>query len=318
MSGDLHTEAQGLYTEALCCQVLGNYHECIFLVRRASALVELCGLSHGALDHALVNCQAEVHALKSEYGHACKLYRQLLQTYQEGQLYHEALSLINIAQVEIPMGVSYNTIQRKIYASQSIFTQIGSKTMTTACDVTQADLNLREGDMSCFLFRKCLKFGWKQFSEVVSYCLERLADITSWGTHHDPSWSIVLLAHSLKTKEKLGIHKALQYLGDVHLMENDEVTAISLFTVASEGFTNMDVHRSRAECMVRLGDLAKKNGDLLKALALWETARPLFERSSQAKRLPGIDERVGGISEEMKAQRRKTLACVMSRVAGAG
>ncbi|KAJ7703750.1 hypothetical protein B0H16DRAFT_1482858 [Mycena metata] len=87
--------------------------------------------------------------------------------------------------------------------------------------------------------------------------------------------------------------------------ENDEKTAVSLFTVALEGFTYTD---SRAECMIRVGNIAKKNGDLFEALELWETARPLFECSSQAKRLQDIDERIGGISEEVKQQHRESLA----------
>ncbi|KAJ7749480.1 hypothetical protein B0H16DRAFT_874600 [Mycena metata] len=308
MSGDLHREAAGLHTEALCCQALGHFHECLFLVRRASALLELCGLSQGGLGHSLMICQAEIHALKSEYNYACNLHRQLIQIYGGGQLYYEGLSLMNIAQVEIPMRVSYHMIEGKIRASQDIFRQTGSKMMMTVCDMIQADLNLREGEMSTSLFCRCLKFGWGQYSEITSYCLERLADITCWGTHHDPSWSTVLLAHSLKANEKLGIHKALQFIGDVHLMENDEVTAVSLFTVALDGFTYMDVHRSRAECMISLGDIAQKNRDLLKALELWETARPLFECSSQAKRVQDIDERVSGLSEEVKEQHQKNLA----------
>ncbi|KAJ7759051.1 hypothetical protein B0H16DRAFT_1720475 [Mycena metata] len=162
--------------------------------------------------------------------------------------------------------------------------------------------------MSHALFCKCLTFWWGQYSEVVSYCLERLADITRWNPHHNSSWSTILLAHSLKAKEKLGIYKALQFIGDIYLRENNEVTTVSLFTVALDGFTYMDVHRSRAECMIQLGDIAKKNGDLLKVLELWETARPLFEHSSQAKRVQDIDERVGGISEEVKEQHRENLA----------
>ncbi|KAJ7748140.1 hypothetical protein B0H16DRAFT_1888589 [Mycena metata] len=106
----------------------------------------------------------------------------------------------------------------------------------------------------------------------------------------------------------LGIHKALQFVGDVHLMQSDEVTAVNLFTIALEGFTEMDVHRSRAECMIRLGDIAKKNGDLLKALELWETARPLFECSSQTKKVQDINERVSGMSEKVKEEHRKNLA----------
>ncbi|KAJ7713748.1 hypothetical protein B0H16DRAFT_534325 [Mycena metata] len=310
MSGDLHREAFGLYTEALCCRMLGDYRECIFLVKRASALLELCGLSQGDLNYALMNCQAGARVLKSEYGDAHNLCGQLLQTYGGGRLYSKALSLANIAQIAVPMGVSCEVIQEKIYASQTIFNKIGDKRMMIACDATQADLNLREGDMSCSLFCKCLKAGLGRFSDIVSYCLEKLADVTRWSPHHDPSWTIILLAHSLMAKEKLGIYKALQFIGDVHLMQNDEVSAVSLFTVALDGFTYMDVHRSRAECMTRLGDMAKKNGDLLKALELWETAKPLFERSSQAKRVRDIDERVGSISEETKEQHQKNLACL--------
>ncbi|KAJ7715744.1 hypothetical protein B0H16DRAFT_496394 [Mycena metata] len=309
MSGDLQKEAQGLYIEASCCQMLGDYRECIFLVKRASALLELCGLSQGELNSALMNCQAEVYAYKSEYADAHNLRGQLLQTYRRGGLYYDGFSLMNIAEVEVPMGISCEVIQEKIYASQTICNKIGQpKRLLTGCDVIQAELNLREGDISSSLFCKCLKFGLGQDSEMVSYCLERLANVTRWSPHHDPSWSIILLAHSLRAKEKLRIYKALQFIGDVHLMQNDGVTAVSLFTVALDGFTYMDVHRSRAECMIRLGDMAKKNGDLLKALELWETAKPLFERSSQAKRVQDIDERVGSISEETKEQHQKNLA----------
>ncbi|KAJ7768920.1 hypothetical protein B0H16DRAFT_1452851 [Mycena metata] len=215
-----------------------------------------------------------------------------------------------MAAVEVPMGVAYNVIHEKICASQAIFNRFGDKRMMTNCDMTQAALNLREGDMSTSLFHKCLKFGLGRFSEIVNYCLETLADVTCWTSHHDLSWTIVLLAHSLKVKEKLRIHKALQFMGDVHLMENDEGTAVALFTVALEGFTYMDVHRSRAECMIRLGDITKKNGNELKALELWETARLLFECSSQAKRVQDIDERVSGVSEEVKEQHQKNLICL--------
>ncbi|KAJ7031822.1 hypothetical protein C8F04DRAFT_1262465 [Mycena alexandri] len=119
-----------------------------------------------------------------------------------------------------------------------------------------------------------------------------------------------LLAHSLKQKEKLGIHKGLQFIGDVFLQENDEVTAISLFTLALQGFTVMDVHRSRAECMIRLGDISKKNGDLLNALELWELARPLFVRSSQTKQIQAIDERMSGVNEDVKEQYQNQVRLV--------
>jgi hypothetical protein len=41
----------------------------------------------------------------------------------------------------------------------------------------------------------------------------------------------------------------------------------------------------------------------------WERARPLFERSSQAKQVQHIDERVANISENVLEQHRNNLAC---------
>jgi hypothetical protein len=40
----------------------------------------------------------------------------------------------------------------------------------------------------------------------------------------------------------------------------------------------------------------------------WEAARPLFERSSQAKQIQHIDERVADISEDVLKQHRNNLA----------
>jgi hypothetical protein len=124
--------------------------------------------------------------------------------------------------------------------------------------------------------------------------------------------------HSLKRKEKLGIYKALRSLGDIFLAQHDEHTATSLFTAALEGFNQRDVHRSRAECMLRLGDISMGHGDLLKAMEFWDGARPLFERSSQAKQAHGIDDRLAGIREDVLEQHRNNLACLAEPNAPAG
>ncbi|KAJ7024855.1 hypothetical protein C8F04DRAFT_1269863 [Mycena alexandri] len=107
-------------------------------------------------------------------------------------------------------------------------------------------------------------------------------------------------------------------MGDIFLQENDEVTAISLFTLALQGFTLMDVHCSRAECMIRLGDISEKNGDLLNALELWELARPLFERSSQTKQIQAIDERMSRVDEDVKEQHQKNQVCLVELSVPAG
>jgi hypothetical protein len=69
----------------------------------------------------------------------------------------------------------------------------------------------------------------------------------------------------------------------------------------------MDVHRSRAECMLRLGDISNSHGDQLKAVELWHTARPLFERSSQAKQVQCVDERLACIGSDVLEQHKENI-----------
>jgi tetratricopeptide (TPR) repeat protein len=186
------------------------------------------------------------------------------------------------------------------------------------CDTILADLYLREGNFlpAMTLFESCLK---KSFTppDVMSYCLERLGNASRWIAHVS-SWTIIFLVHSVQRQEKLEIHKALQFLGDAFLAQDDEHTAINLFTVALEGFTYMDVHRSRAECMLRLRDISKGEGDLMKAVELWETARPLFEQSSQAKQVNNIDQRLADVGEDVLEQHRKNLAHLAELTAPSG
>jgi hypothetical protein len=70
--------------------------------------------------------------------------------------------------------------------------------------------------------------------------------------------------------------------------------------------------------MLRFGDISMGHGDLLKAVEFWERARPLFERSSQAKQVQHIDERVADISEDVLEQHRNNLACLAELNAPAG
>ncbi|KAF8207775.1 hypothetical protein K438DRAFT_1814199, partial [Mycena galopus ATCC 62051] len=54
----------------------------------------------------------------------------------------------------------------------------------------------------------------------------------------------------------------------------------------------MDVHHSRAQCMLHLGDLASKHGCTSEAITFWEAAQPLFERASQTKDVAQIHSRL--------------------------
>jgi hypothetical protein len=60
--------------------------------------------------------------------------------------------------------------------------------------------------------------------------------------------------------------------------------------------------------MVILGDISNRNGNLLKAVELWNTARLLFERSSQAKEVQGINKRLACVEHDIMKQYKENIA----------
>jgi tetratricopeptide (TPR) repeat protein len=312
ISSDLYREAQALNMEAVCCNSLGNYTKAISLCIRARDLLGLCGMSHGTLDFGVMSTQAELHRFKSEYVEAHSIHTRVLKNTSIQDPYNYGFALFNVTEIDVIIGTPKDDVHRNCDTARKMLNTVGHAEAVTMCDIILADLYLREGDSLAArtIFKRCLKLSLGS-SQVTSYCLERLGDASCWGNLVGmSSWTTMFLVNSLKRKEKRGIYKALQSLGDLFLYQNDEHTATSLFTVALEGFTQMDVHRSRAECMLRLGDISMAHGDLLKAVEFWEAARPLFEHSSQAKQVQGIDERIANISENVLEQHRHNLACL--------
>ncbi|KAF7366095.1 ATPase-AAA-core domain-containing protein [Mycena venus] len=264
-----------------------------------------------------MNCQAEIHKLKSEYLEARKIHTQIL---KEASVSHEpyrhALALLNIVELDLSLGAPRADVQLSIDTAKSIMKTLGEMRSATWCDVLQADLNLREEDVlsAKAIFCKCLNFSWGKYSDIVTYCLERLGDTARWGTTDlTVNWTILFLVHAGKLKQKLNIHKALQFLGDSMLSEGDKDAAVILFTTALEGFTRMDVHHSKAECMLRLGNISRENGDLTKAAELWNTARPLFERSSQVNQIFDIDKNLAATCLAMAEVHNKGLTDLSER-----
>ncbi|KAJ7915956.1 hypothetical protein B0H13DRAFT_1871573 [Mycena leptocephala] len=301
ISADLYREAQALHIEAACCHTMGNYTKAMSLCIRARDLLGLCGMSHGTLDHDIMNSQAEIHKLKSEYVEARSIHNTILEGTTLQDPYSYAFTLLNVAEIDVMIGAPKDDVQRNCDRARKMLDTLADVEGVILCDVILADLYLREGNSLATntIFKRCLKVSLEH-SQIQTYCLERLGNTSYWGDlDGTSSWTAVYLVNSLQRKEKLGIYKAFQFLGDVFLLQNDEHTAISLFTVALEGFTQMDVHRSRAECMLQLGNISKGHGDLLKAVEFWEAARPLFERSSQAKQVQGIDERLANITRDV-------------------
>jgi tetratricopeptide (TPR) repeat protein len=299
--GDIYTEASALDAEASCWFFLGSYGRCLPLLENAIRLLDLCGMLGGTVHNTIRITQAEVHRCKSEYVEARTIQTHLLQNASPDQVpYSHALALINIAQIDVEIGSFPDEAQQNINTAALLFRKANLSVQIIWCDIFRAALDVQQGNMSAARssFQKCLRSARTTDIQALAYCLENLGAAQQWGAadHVSFSWTVTFLAHSFKCKERLELHKALQFLADVFWAQGDQDTAINLFTVALDGFTQMDVHRSKAECMVRLGDFSKLDGDQLNAAKLWGAARPLFERSSQTKQLTELDVKLAQLS----------------------
>ncbi|KAJ7828469.1 hypothetical protein B0H14DRAFT_2594627 [Mycena olivaceomarginata] len=144
--------------------------------------------------------------------------------------------------------------------------------------------------------------SWGKEPQTVASCLEALGKTDNWTVSSlSSNWTIVFLVYSSLSKKSLGIYKGLQFLGDSVLSEGDSGTAMKLFHVALEGFVRMGVHRSSGECLLQLGDIAEEQDLRSRAIALWNAARPLFERSMQARQVENIDRRLAAAAATPKA-----------------
>ncbi|KAJ7482419.1 hypothetical protein FB451DRAFT_1364518 [Mycena latifolia] len=315
LAGDLDSQSLTLRTSASCYQSCGNIKNAVILCQRAQKLLELCGTTTGSLYRTLLQDLAEAQLVKSEYAEARNIYMQLSRDAQDP--YNYAWALLNIAQLDIIIGASKQDVLSDLDKAKALFdaSRYGDHNLVSAkiyCDIFLGQLHLREGEILIAkgILPTGFKSTWGNDAPGVLLCMESLANISCWPECDflwAASWTVVYLGYAKKLGDKIALHRALQFLGDVFKAEGDSATSTSLFTVALEGFTFMDIHRSRAECMLRLGDLAKGQGDVSKAIELWTTARPLFECSSQAKQVIQIDKRLAAITNNVLEETTDSL-----------
>ncbi|KAJ7732013.1 hypothetical protein B0H16DRAFT_1468818 [Mycena metata] len=302
-AADLYSVSRAMRITASSLTCLGDYKGALSQLTRAMELLSMCGITRGQMHHNILNAQAEIHLQKSEYAEARSIYAMnsqdnLLNPSSE----FNGLALLNLSLISVLIGATVATVHLTLDRAQEIFTDMKHHSCTMYCNMILADLNLtgRNAASAKTQFQDHLKSFWSTDTEGVSYCLERLADISRWPLElRQAKWPVLYLCHSHMSKDKLAFYKALLFLADLFI-DVDEPTAESLFLVTLEGFTFMDIHRSRAQSMLRLGDLAQNRGEITKAVDLWTSARPLFERSLQAKKVAAIDMRLVALEQGHK------------------
>jgi hypothetical protein len=249
--------------ESLACRALGKFQYSMQLCHRARHLLNLCGLFEGDAHDTLKNTEAEIHTFKSEYAEARNIHSSIAEEVsREQSTYSYALALQNVAAIDVMIGGDAQTIRRTLDEAQLIFNVMGHPTGKRGSDMVLADLDLREGGTlsARSQFEKCLTSAWGKDDDHTVHCLQRLGDATLWHAEDIDwieIWATIYLAHAINSRSKLEIHDVLRCLGNIYLIHGDQDTAHSLFTLALDGFTQMDIHRSRGNCLLWLGDIAR-------------------------------------------------------------
>jgi hypothetical protein len=313
--GNIYEQAQSLFLQTKCHMAFANYRHAQMLLQGSSSLWMFCGIPKGGhLDMAIMNAEAEIHMCKTEYLESRKFHISMLSNLQPTQQYHAIVANLSIGFIDIAIGVDSKQVYQNLETCRSRIQMLaGYEQAATApwVDVALADLSLRDGNhtVANTTFSAYVASPGNGSSIIqVLECLERLADLSSGmnNLQNTLRWAAIFISLGLISKTKLATMKAIHCLGQLLAAEGDDESAFSLFTVALEAFTFMDVHRWRADCMVQIADIYEKRGEIQKSVGLWKMARPLFERSSQAKDVTRLGRRLAeadfAISEKHEQQ----------------
>ncbi|KAJ7362483.1 hypothetical protein DFH08DRAFT_799511 [Mycena albidolilacea] len=260
----------------------------------------------------IANCEDEVGNLLAARSNAQKAQKLMR---LEGHMYYQSLGLeieaqarellcqfLNLAEITIITGEKLDHIAQILNDQKEILDSMHNFAGMAFCDLVMAEFHICHGHTAAAqtLF---LHHAQSEIKEIAQVSLERLASLKNWGATAIgwvSQWAHVFLAHAFKCQNKLAVHKAWSSMGHILLTMGDLNTTQSLFTVALEGFTWMDVHCSRVECMSHLGEIIEQRGDLEEAISCFKAARPLFEHSSQAKDVEPMDSLIRGLEEEIE------------------
>ncbi|KAJ7909635.1 hypothetical protein B0H13DRAFT_2330223 [Mycena leptocephala] len=246
--GLFYSEAQAINVDLLCRVSQGDLASCVMLSAEARALLAFCGLQGSSLYLTLINSDAQVHLQKTEYAEARVLYSK---TYADQAPLPRAYDRLNLAFIDAEIEPETSQVRQDLEAVKTSFESIMNPPGITLCEVLQAYVDIRDGLLSTGRLSLERSFAETRGNdqEISILCLDKLADVTcrladTWTTF---GWVLVLMAFALNGKNTIAIYHALRCLGDIFLVQGDEDTALSLFQVAHEGFTAMDIHRSRGD-----------------------------------------------------------------------
>ncbi|KAJ7217616.1 hypothetical protein C8J57DRAFT_1537603 [Mycena rebaudengoi] len=310
--GNIYLQAWSLYLHGRCHLQLTNYWHAQHLLQKSRHILATLG-QQSKLELSILNLQAEMHLVKSEYLESRDLQVAIASSCQPTS-YDAITANLNLVLIDIATSADSKMIHQNPDMAQSHLKALygyHGRQLCLAADLAAAELCLRDGYLGTAnaSFAKCFTSSQQISAELALLCAERLGDFSTRmnDIRTTLQWTGISLALALKCKNKLQTMQTFRCLGQIFSAEGDNETALSLFMVALDGFTFMDAHRWRADCMVRIANILNNRGEVMKAVELWKAARPLFERSFQMKDITCIDAKLVEVDSAVLAEYEEQL-----------
>ncbi|KAF7369826.1 MYND-type domain-containing protein [Mycena venus] len=212
-------------------------------------------------------------------------------------------SRVAIAAIHVALGVlqSDDAMAAALEVPRQIFTSRGYLRGLPLCDRVMADFLIAQGRTSeaIRMYEKWVLSSRGKSAESFSKYLLALGDIT---LRHDMEstthWATICLAYGRTAANLSVVAWAFRLLGDIFREEADEETSGSLFQLALEEFTRMDIYQGRAQCLLRLANIARKRGEHIVATEYLSEAKEMFLKSgmaAEAKKIEVLRNQIVGV-----------------------
>jgi tetratricopeptide (TPR) repeat protein len=295
-------QAISLSEQGRCAMVMGDFPNATRCLQTALSLF-VGSERQGTRKHFKARSfLAEVHFLKTEYAESRAVLEMTLADInpRAPPSLTSIFAELNIAGIDILTGVDVDLVQRALNTIEKQISEFVAPIAHVFHDMILAVLKLHRGEIVVAknLFQKTYHELLGRANDGSIFCSGQLADYGN-GMHDTwccLKWSSVLLGLGRKIKDKLAQAQAFRCLGKIFLVEGDPDTALTLFGIALENLTFMDVHRWRADCMMYIAQIYQSRGNIDQAVELWMEARPLFQRTAQRKDVTLVDAKLHNLS----------------------
>ncbi|KAJ7282373.1 hypothetical protein C8J57DRAFT_1295223 [Mycena rebaudengoi] len=291
-AGNYQKETEAMMAEAIAWVGLGHFTRGIDICRRERQMVQASGLAGSADELGILDFEADIHLDKTQYSEARQLFETILQlTSTERFVLYHTNTLVCIVSLDMLLGVfdAQEDPPADLGTARRIFSSRSYSRGIPVCDRILADFYVRKGRTSEAreLYEKCVAVARGTNATAMGASLRKLGDITLGldELQSTTRWATVFLAYAKSTGNVPLVSWAFLALGNIFLRQRDDESAQTLFRVALDEFTRMDIHRGKGECMVGLADIAKRRGDQVLQMSHLAEAELMFEKSGMRTRI---------------------------------